>query len=74
MTPNEWIKHMEFLVNEGLEDVKRGINATHILQEYILMGVLVGKGYSPEKACEKVEEWERTGEPKLLEQSKNMYK
>lgn len=40
--PDEWIKHMEFLVNEGLEDVKRGINATHILQEFILMGVLVG--------------------------------
>jgi hypothetical protein len=38
------------------------------------MGVLVGKGYSPEKAYEKVEEWERTGESKLLQQSKNMYK
>ncbi|HYK72265.1 MAG TPA: cupin domain-containing protein, partial [Pseudoneobacillus sp.] len=45
-TPDEWIKHTEFLVKEGLEDVKRGINATHILQEFILMGVLVGKGYS----------------------------
>jgi mannose-6-phosphate isomerase-like protein (cupin superfamily) len=71
-TPDEWIKHTEFLVNEGLEDVKRGINATHILQEFILMGVLVGKGYSPKKAYETVEEWERTGESKLLQQSKNM--
>ena len=70
-TPDEWIRHTEFLVNEGLEDVKRGINATHILQEFILMGVLVGKGYSPEKAYETVEEWERTGESKLLQQSKN---
>jgi mannose-6-phosphate isomerase-like protein (cupin superfamily) len=41
-TPDEWIQYTEFLVNEGLEDVKRGINATHILQEFILMGVLVG--------------------------------
>lgn len=72
MTPDEWIMHTEYLVNEGLEDVKRGINATHILQEFILMGVLVGKGYSPEKAYETVEEWERTGESKLLQQSKNM--
>ena len=71
-TPDEWIQHTEFLVNEGLEDVKRGINATHILQEFILMGVLVGKGYSPEKAYETVEEWERTGKSKLLQQSKNM--
>lgn len=71
-TPDEWVQHTEFLVREGLEDVKRGINATHILQEFILMGVLVGKGYSPEKAYETVEEWERTGESKLLQQSKNM--
>ncbi|WP_331490663.1 cupin domain-containing protein [Aquibacillus rhizosphaerae] len=71
-TPDEWIQHTEYLVNEGLEDVKRGINATHILQEFILMGILVGKGYSPEKAYETVEAWERTGESKLLQQSKNM--
>lgn len=71
-TPDEWVKHTEFLVQEGLEDVKRGINATHILQEFILMGVLVGKGYTPEKAYETVEEWERTGKSQLLQQSKNM--
>lgn len=71
-TPDDWIRHTQLLVNEGLEDVKRGINATHILQEFILMGVLVGKGYSPEEAYETVEGWERTGESKLLQQSKNM--
>lgn len=71
-TPDEWVKYTEFLVNEGLEDVKRGINAFHILQEFILMGVLVGKGYTPEKAYETVEGWERTGESKLLQQSKNL--
>ncbi|MGX1263685.1 hypothetical protein RKD55_001489 [Rossellomorea marisflavi] len=71
-TPDEWITHTGFLVNEGLEDVKRGINATHILQEFILMGVLVGKGYTPEKAYKTVEDWERTGASKLLQQSKNM--
>lgn len=71
-TPDEWIRYTEFLVNKGLEDVKRGINSTHILQEFILMGVLVGKGYTPEKAYETVEGWERTGESKLLQQSKNM--
>lgn len=70
-TPDEWITYTEFLVKEGLEDVKRGINMTHILQEFILMGVLVGKGYSPEKAYETVEAWERTGESKLLQESKN---
>ncbi|KGR79080.1 cupin domain-containing protein [Ureibacillus manganicus] len=71
-SPDEWIQYTKFLVNEGLEDVKRGINATHILQEFILMGVLVGKGYTPEKAYELVEEWEKTGVSKLLQQSKKM--
>ncbi|MBX8943059.1 cupin domain-containing protein [Lysinibacillus sp. K60] len=71
-TPDEWVRYTEFLVNEGLEDVQRGVNPTHILQEFILMGVLVGKGYSPVEAYETVEEWERTGESKLLQQSKNM--
>lgn len=71
-TPDEWVQHTEYLVQEGLEDVKRGINAMHILQEFILMGVLVGKGYSPEKAYETVEEWERSGKSQLLQQSKNM--
>ena len=71
-TPDEWIMHTQFLVEEGLEDYKKGINMTHILQELILMGVLVGKGFSPEKAYETVEEWERTGESKLLQQSKQM--
>lgn len=70
-TPDEWIQYTQFLVKEGLEDVKRGINSTHILQEFILMGVLVGKGYTPEKAYETVEAWERTGVSKLLQQSKN---
>ncbi|AYC30811.1 cupin domain-containing protein [Paenisporosarcina cavernae] len=71
-TPDEWIMHTEFLVEEGLEDVKKGINSLHLLQEFILMGVLVGKGYSPEVAYETVEQWEKTGESKLLQQSKNM--
>ncbi|WML48620.1 ferritin-like domain-containing protein [Neobacillus sp. PS3-34] len=71
-TPDEWIRYTEFLVNEGLKDLKRGINSTHVLQEFILMGVLVGKGYSPEKAFETVEEWEKTGKSKLLQQSKSM--
>ncbi|QVY62116.1 cupin domain-containing protein [Cytobacillus gottheilii] len=71
-TPDEWVRHTEYLVKEGLEDVKNGINALHILQEFILMGVLVGKGYSPENAYLTVEEWECTGGSTLLQQSKTM--
>ena len=70
-TPDEWLHYTKFLVNEGLKDVEREINSRQILQEYILMGVLVGQGYSPEKAFETVEHWERTGESKVLQRSKN---
>ncbi|QAS51279.1 hypothetical protein HLI_03145 [Halobacillus litoralis] len=66
------MQYTEFLVEEGLEDVKRGVNATHILQELVLMRLHVGKSYSQERANEIVEEWERTGKSKLLQQSKNM--
>ncbi|WP_233192018.1 ferritin-like domain-containing protein [Sporosarcina sp. P34] len=69
-TPDDWIRYTEFLVKEAQEDVKRGINLTHIFQEFILMGVLVGKGYSPKQAYETVESWERTGESQLLQESK----
>ncbi|PIC71536.1 rubrerythrin [Sporosarcina sp. P16b] len=71
-TPDDWIRYTEFLVKEAQEDVKRGVNLTHIFQEFILMGVLVGKGYSPKQAYETVESWERTGESQLLQESKKM--
>ena len=71
-TPDEWIHYTKFLVNEGLKDVEREINSRHILQEYILMGVLVGQGYSPEKAFETVENWERTGESKILKRNNKL--
>jgi rubrerythrin len=71
-TPDEWITYTEYLVEEAQEDVGRGINLTHIFQEFILMGVLVGKGYSPKDAYETVEEWEKTGESKILQASKKL--
>lgn len=69
-SPDELVKLSEYLVNEGLKDVQRGVNMRHILQEFITMGILVGKGFTPEDAYKTVEEWERNGHSKLLQQSK----
>jgi len=44
-TPDKWIHHTEFLVKEEFEDIKRCISSSHILHEFILMGILVGKGF-----------------------------
>ena len=67
--PDEWLQYTKFLIKEGLNDVARGKNSRSILQEYILMGVLVGQGYSPEKAYKTVENWERTGKSKFLKRN-----
>jgi rubrerythrin len=72
--PDEWLQYTKSLIKEGLNDVARGKNSRSILQEYILMGVLVGQGYSPEEAYETVENWERTGKSKLLQPNKNKRK
>lgn len=68
-TPDQWVQYIQPLVQRALEEVNEGINLTHLFQEFILSGVLVGKGYTPEMAIEQVEKWEK-GESKLLQQSK----
>ncbi|MCY6356244.1 ferritin-like domain-containing protein [Clostridium sp. ZS2-4] len=69
-TPDQWVMYIEPLVQRALEEVKQGINLEHLFQEFILSGVLVGRGYTPQEAIEQVEIWETTGESKLLKESK----
>ncbi|WP_202908641.1 hypothetical protein [Halalkalibacillus sediminis] len=69
--PDQWVMHIQPLVDRALEEVEEGINLTHLFQEFILSGVLVGKGMSPHEAIELVEQWEK-GESKLLMESKKM--
>lgn len=68
--PDQWITYITPLVDEAMKEVKEGINLEHLFQEYILSGVLVGMGCSPEQAIQQVEAWEKSGESKLLVQSK----
>jgi rubrerythrin len=69
-TPDDWIRYITPLVNRALEESKAGINPEHLYQEFILAGLLVGLGMSPEDAIDQVEEWEDTGASKLLAKSK----
>ena len=48
-TPDDWIRYTEYLVEKAQEDVKKGINLTHIFQEFILMGYSWAKGIHPSK-------------------------
>ncbi|MBM6618969.1 hypothetical protein [Bacillus suaedaesalsae] len=58
-TTNQWVQYMDPLVQRALQEVNEGINLTHLFQEFILSGVLVGRGYTPEQAIEQVEQWEK---------------
>lgn len=70
--PDQWVQYIQPLVTRAMEEVKEGINLTHLFQEFILAGVLVGNQFTPEQAIEQVEQWEKSGESKLLQESKMM--
>jgi len=67
---DDWVEYITPLVERALAETKEGINPQHLYQEFILSGVLVGLGYTPEDAIRQVEDWEKTGESKLLAASK----
>lgn len=69
---DQWVTYIDPLVKRALKETEEGINLTHLYQEFILSGVLVGQGFTPEQAIEQVEIWEKTGESQLLKKSKMM--
>jgi len=69
-TPDDWVRYITPLVNRALAEAKEGINPEHLYQEFILSGVLVGLGKTPQEAIEQVEQWERDGTSQLLAKSK----
>lgn len=71
-TPDQWVAYIDPLVKRALKETEKGINPTHLFQEIVLSGVLVGKGFTPEQAIQQVEAWEKTGESHLLKKSKMM--
>ena len=69
-TPDDWVVYITPLVDRAMAEAKEGINPEHLYQEFILSGVLVGLGKTPQQAIYQVEEWENTGTSKLLAKSK----
>lgn len=68
--PDDWVRYITPLVTRALAEAKEGINPEHLYQEFILSGVLVGLGKTPQEAIEQVEQWERDGTSQLLAKSK----
>lgn len=69
-SPDDWVRYINPLVKRALAEQKEGINMEHLFEEFILSGVLVGLGKTPQEAIEQVEKWENTGVSKLLMESK----
>ncbi|SFR69321.1 ferritin-like domain-containing protein [Anaeromicropila populeti] len=69
-TPDDWVNYIMPLAKRALQEAKQGINQEHLFQEFILAGVLVGLGKSPEDAIDQVEQWEKTGASQILAMSK----
>lgn len=69
-TPDDLVIYISSLVTRALSEAKEGVNPKYLYQKFIVSGVLVGLGNSPQKAINEVEEWEKSGASQLLTQSK----
>ena len=69
-SPNDWVQYITPLVNSALEEVNSGIRLEHVFQKFILISIFVGQGRTFQEATNLVEEWERTGMSKLLNESR----
>ena len=65
-TPDEWIRYINPLVTYALRETTQGMNTERSYQKFILLGVLVGLGKTPQEAINQVQEWQNTGASQLL--------
>jgi len=71
-TPDDWIRYIAPLVNYSLGETTKGMNTERSYQKFILLGVLVGLGKTPQEAISQVQEWQNTGASQLLKSGTTM--
>ena len=54
------------LVTYALRETTQGMDTERSYQKFILLGVLVGLGKTPQEAINQVQEWQNTGASQLL--------
>lgn len=65
--PDDWIRYIDPLVNYAMrESNQQGSTAKRAYQKYMLLGVLVGLGKTPQDAIRQVQEWQTTGISQIL--------
>ncbi|MBP1754243.1 MAG: rubrerythrin [Firmicutes bacterium] len=59
VTMDELKKYIEPLVEEAMREVKAGTEIKSLFQKYILIGILIGNGFSSDQSMEQVRAWEK---------------
>ena len=54
-TPDDWVNYITPLVNRALAEASQGINPRHLYEEFILSGILIGLGKTPQEAIDQIE-------------------
>ncbi len=58
MTLDQLLEYIDPIVQEALKEAKAGTDLKKLFQKYILIGILIGNGYSAEQGTDQVKAWE----------------
>ncbi len=59
MTLEQVLEYIDPIVKEALKEAKAGTDLQKLFQKYILIGILIGNGFSMEQGIDQVRAWER---------------
>lgn len=56
--PEDLLQYIAPIVNQALKEAKAGADLKYLFQKYILIGILIGNGFTAEQGVEQVKAWE----------------
>ncbi len=59
MTLEQVLEYIDPVVDEAMKEAKAGTDLRKLFQKYILVGILIGNGFSMEQGVDQVKAWER---------------
>jgi rubrerythrin len=59
MTLEQVLEYIDPIVNEAMKEADAGTDLRKLFQKYILIGILIGNGFSMEQGAEQVKVWEK---------------
>ncbi len=59
MTLEQVLEYIDPIVNEAMKEAEAGTDLRRLFQKYIVIGILIGNGFSMEQGVEQVKVWEK---------------